>query len=158
VFISTNVDADPASTVAWTRLDGLAANDPNRFVSSIHVDPANGNHAWISYSGFSSNTPGTPGHLFEVTYNPNDGTATWVDRSYDFGDQPVTDVVRDDVRGDLYASTDFGVLLLAAGTTSWVEAATGMPNVEVAGLTIVPRARILYAATHGQGAWRLNLR
>jgi hypothetical protein len=32
-----------------------------------------------------------------------------------------------------------------------------MPNVEVAGLTIVPGARILYAATHGLGAWRLNL-
>jgi hypothetical protein len=32
-----------------------------------------------------------------------------------------------------------------------------MPNVEVAGLTIVPGERILYAATHGLSAWRLNL-
>jgi len=80
------------------------------------------------------------------------------DRRIDFGDLPVNDLVRDDVTGDLYASSDFGVSLLAAGTTSWVEAASGMPNVEVAGLTIVPGARILYAATHGQGAWRLNIR
>jgi hypothetical protein len=29
--------------------------------------------------------------------------------------------------------------------------------VEVAGLTIVPGARILYAATHGLSAWKLNL-
>ena len=36
-------------------------------------------------------------------------------------------------------------------------AAPGMPNVEVAGLTIVPQAHLLYAATHGLGAWRLNL-
>jgi hypothetical protein len=28
---------------------------------------------------------------------------------------------------------------------------------EVAGLTIVPSARKLYAATHGLGAWSLNL-
>ena len=126
-------------------------------MSSIYVDPANGNHAWISYSGFNANTPATPGHVFEVTYNPGTGTSTWVDRSYDFGDLPVTDLVRDDATGDLYAANDFGVLLLAAGTTSWVEAASGMPNVEVAGLTIVPGARILYAATHGLGAWRLNL-
>ena len=158
VFISKNVDADPASAVTWTRLDSLAANDPNRFVSSIYIDPANANHAWISYSGYGSNTPATPGHVFEVTYNANSGTAAWVDRSYDFGDLPVNDLVRDDVTGDLYASSDFGVSLLAAGTTSWVEAASGMPNVEVAGLTIVPGARILYAATHGQGAWRLNIR
>ena len=95
--------------------------------------------------------------MFEVTYNPGTGTSTWVDRSFDFGDLPVTDLVRDDATGDLYAASDFGVPLLAAGTTSWVEAASGMPNVEVAGLTIVPGARILYAATHGLGAWRLNL-
>jgi hypothetical protein len=157
VFISTNVDAEPAGAVSWTRLDDDSATTPGRFVSSIYVDPADGNHAWISYSGFGSNTPATPGHVFEVTYNPGTGTSTWVDRSFDIGDLPVTDLVRDDATGALYAANDFGVLLLAAGTTSWVEAASGMPNVEVAGLTIVPGARILYAATHGLGAWRLNL-
>jgi hypothetical protein len=103
------------------------------------------------------NTPATPGHVFEVTYDPGTGTSTWVDRSYDLQDLPVNDLVRDDATGDLYAATDFGVLLLANGTTSWVEAASGLPNVEVAGLTIVPGNRILYAATHGLSAWRLNL-
>jgi hypothetical protein len=72
-------------------------------------------------------------------------------------DIPVTDLVRDDVTGELYASNDFGVLRLGAGTTSWTLAAPGMPNVEVAGLTIVPSARLLYAATHGLSAWKLNL-
>jgi hypothetical protein len=32
-----------------------------------------------------------------------------------------------------------------------------MPNVEVAGLTIVPAERELYAATHGLSAWLLKL-
>jgi hypothetical protein len=126
-------------------------------VSSIYVDPANGNHAWISYSGFNVITPGTPGHVFEVTYNQATGTSAWVDRSFDMADIPVTDLVRDDVTGDLYAANDFGVLLLANGTTSWVEAASGMPNVEVAGLTIIPSERRLYAATHGLSGWLLNL-
>jgi hypothetical protein len=155
VFISKNVDAEPAAAVSWTRLDDDAST-PNRFVSSIYVDPTNGNRAWISYSGFNVNTPATPGHVFEVTYDPATGKATWVDRSNDFGDQPVTDLVRDGVTGDLYASTDFGVLRLAAGTSTWTDAAPGMPNVEVAGLTILPRERILYAASHGLGAWRLT--
>jgi hypothetical protein len=157
VFISKNVDADPASAVSWTRIDDDSAATPGRFVSSIYVDPADGNHAWVSYSGFGVNTPATPGHVFEVTYNQATGTSTWVDRSHDMQDIPVTDLVRDDVTGDLYAANDFGVLLLAAGTTSWVEAASGMPNVEVAGLTIVPAERVLYAATHGLSGWRLNL-
>jgi hypothetical protein len=156
VFISKNVDADPASSVSWTRLDDDAVT-PNRFVSSIYVDRADGNHAWISYSGYNSNTPATPGHIFEVTFDPATGTSTWVDRSYDFGDLPVTDLVQDSVIGDLYASTDFGVLRLAAGTTTWTGAAPGMPNVEVAGLTIIPGDRILYGASHGLSAWRLNL-
>jgi hypothetical protein len=155
VFVSKNVAADPASAVTWTRIDDDATT-PNRFVSSIHVDPANGNHAWISYSGFEVNTPATPGHVFEVTYDPATGTSTWVDRSYDWGDLPVTDLVVDS-NGDLYASSDFGVSRLVAGTTSWTLAGTGMPNVEVAGLTIVPGHRRLYAASHGLGAWQLEL-
>jgi len=157
VFISQNVDADPASSVAWTRLDSLASNDPNRFVSGIYIDPANSNHAWVSYSGFNSATPTTPGHVFEVTYDPGAGSATWTDVSYDVGDLPITDVVLDNVTGDLYSSSDFGVMRLPAGTTSWILASTGMPNVEVTGLTIVPSERKLYAATHGLSAWLLNL-
>ena len=156
VFITKNVDANPAAAVSWTRLDDDAAT-PNRFVSSIYVDSTNGNHAWVSYSGYNSITPATPGHIFEVTFNPVTGTSTWVDRSYDFGDQPATDLVRDDATGDLYAATDYGVLRLAVGTTTWTAAAPGMPNVEVTGLTIVGTDRILYAATHGLSAWRLNL-
>jgi len=157
VFISKNVDADPASAVTWTRLDSLAPNDPNRFVSGVHINPANPNQAWVSYSGFSASTPPTPGHVFLVTYDPTVGTATWSDLSYDLDDIPVTDVVRDDVNGDLYAASDFGVFRLAAGTNSWTPAAPGMPNVEVTSLTIIPSARKMYVATHGLGAWLLNL-
>jgi hypothetical protein len=155
VFITRNADAEPASAVQWTRIDD-DAELPNRFVSSIYPDPANPNRAWLSYSGFTSNTPATPGHAFEVTVAAN-GASTWADRSYNLGDQPLTDLVRDDVTGDLYAATDFGVLRLPRGTTAWIRAARGMPNVEVTGLTIVPGKRILYAASHGLSAWKLNL-
>ena len=92
-----------------------------------------------------------------MTYDPETGTSTWVDMSFDFGDLPVTDLVYDDVTGDLYAASDFGVTRLASGTSSWTLAAPGMPNVEVAGLSIVPSERKLYAATHGLSAWLLNL-
>lgn len=68
--------------------------------------------------------------MFEVLCSPASHTATWTNISYDFGDLPVTDLVRDDVLGDLYAASDFGVLMLASGSTSWVLAAPGMPSVE----------------------------
>jgi hypothetical protein len=157
VFITKNVDADPASTVTWTRLDDDSSAAPGRFISGIAVDPADPNHAWVSYSGYSSNTPGTPGHVFEVTYDPGTGMSTWVDVSLDFGDLPATDIVYDNVTGDLYVASDFGVMRLVSGASSWTLAAPGMPNVEVAGLTIIPGERKLYAATHGLSAWLLNL-
>jgi len=64
--------------------------------------------------------------------------------------------VRDN-NGDLYAGTDFGVLRLPASSSTWVAAGGGLPNVEICGLTIVPSARVLYAATHGRSAWSLKL-
>ena len=96
--------------------------------------------------------------MFEVTYNPGAGTATWTNRSYDLSDLPITDIALDDLTGDVYASSDFGVLRLDAGDTSWQVAGEGMPIVETPGLTIVPGARRLYAATHGMGIWFMNLR
>lgn len=157
VFISTNADADPEGSVVFTRIDTTSAAAPNRFVSGITIDPANGNHAWISYSGYNATTPTTPGHVFEVAYDPTTQTATFVDRSANLRDLPVTDVAFDSVTGDLYTSSDFGVYKFKAGATQWFLAAKGMPSVEVAGLTIVPGARVLYAATHGLGAWALKL-
>jgi hypothetical protein len=159
VFIAKNADAEPATSVVFTRLDALATNDPNRFVSSIYIDPANSNHAWISYSGYNTTIGSTaPGHVFEVTFTPGSpGTAAWVDLSNDLADLPVTDLVRDDLTGDLYAATDFGVLRLPAGLASWEIAGDGLPIVETPGLTIAGSVRRLYAATHGMGMWYMNL-
>jgi hypothetical protein len=154
VFITDNGN-DPAASVVWHRLDPVTI-DPNRAISEIYVDPTNAHHAWISYNGYNVNTPATPGHVFEVTWGGS-GTATWVDRSYNLPDFPITAVVRDDVTGDLYAASDFGVMKLSNAATSWAVAGAGLPMVEVAGLTVVPSARILYAATHGRSAWSFQL-
>jgi hypothetical protein len=159
VFISKNADTTNTS-VTYTRLDSFAANSPGRFVSGIVVDPANANHAWLSYSSYSSLTPATPGHVFSVTYDAGAGTATWTSLdgsgSTTFPDFPATAIAHDS-NGDLYVGNDWGVLRLANGSTDWVPAGTGLPMVEVAGLTIVPNARKLYAATHGRSAWQLAL-
>jgi hypothetical protein len=158
VFISSNANADPAGSVVFTRIDTTSTAAPNRFVSGIAIDPANPNHAFISYSGYSATTPATPGHVFDVTYDPNTQMATFVDVSRNLRDLPLTDVALDPNTGDLFVSSDFGVYRRRGGFTQWNLAAPGMPSVEVAGLTIVPQARVLYAATHGLGAWSLQLR
>src|SRR5438477_3054417 len=157
VFISKNADAANTS-VTYNRLDSLDANSPGRFVSGIVIDPADSNHAWISYSSYSTLTPAQPGHVFSVTYNPAGPSATWTNLDgSSFPDFPATAVAFDSVKGDLYAANDWGVLVLSNGSSTWLVAGSGLPNVEVAGLTIVPSARKLYAATHGRSAWQLTL-
>ena len=154
LFVSSNANAG-RSQVSFTEID--TADTPSRFVSGIAVDPANPDHAWISYSGYSAYTPGQPGHVFEAFYDKGTGTATFTDRSYDLGDQPVTDVAVDWKTGDVYASTDFGVTRLASGATAWSTVASGLPPVATYGLTMDPGARVVYAATHGRGAYRVAL-
>jgi hypothetical protein len=155
VFISTNVDANPSTSVAWNRIDGAsgAANtDPTRVVTGIAVDPFNNFHAWVSYSGYNFNTPSQPGHIFSVSWSGS-GAATWTNISNNLPDIPFTDVVFDPNTGDLYASCDFTVFRLAAGHTIWDVAGIGLPIVEVPHLTIVPSAHVIYASSHGLGGW-----
>ncbi len=156
IFISDNANA-AASSVVFTRIDNTAANSPTRFPTSIYVDPANPHHAWIVYSGYSVTTPATPGHVFDVSWNGSVATFTSLDGST-FPDLPATAVVRDDPTGDLYVANDFGVLRLAGSSTTWTIAGSGLPMVEVPGLTIVPSTGLLLAATHGRSAWALSLR
>jgi hypothetical protein len=159
LLVSKNANnADPA-TVTFTRIDTPA--QPSRVPVAISVDSANPNHAIVAYSGYNGNTPTTLGHVFDVVFDPGTGLATFTDLSNDLGDQPVNDVVYDAVTGDVYASTDFTVLRLAAGTHTWVPVAAGLPQAAVSGLTLaVSKAtgvRWLYGATHGRGAYRIRL-
>jgi hypothetical protein len=168
VFISTNVDTNPAANVLWNRLDdvglGVVANSPGRVVTGIAINPANTFQAWVSYSGYSAVTPNQPGHIFRVTWN-GAGTATWTNISSNLPDIPITSVVYDPVTGDLYLSSDFIVFRLKpnqqVNPQIWDIAGLGMPLVEVSKLTIVPGpttgTAFLYAATHGLSAWRLPL-
>jgi hypothetical protein len=155
LFISTNGNFPKAADVSFTRIDTAA--QPKRFISGIAVDPKNPYHAIVSFSGYNAYTPTTPGHVFDVTFDIKTGTATWVNLSYDLGDQPITGIALDSNTGDLYASTDFGVIELPNGSTSWVSAGSGLPPVAVYGLTISSQAHVLYAATHGRSAYRLSL-
>jgi hypothetical protein len=159
VFISKNANAATPGNVVFYRID--TPSTPTRFVSGIAVDPSNPNHAFISFSGYNAyaTASGTvTGHVFEVTYNPTTHVATWTNRDYNLGDEPITDIALDSHTGNLFVSTDFGVNMLpSSGPNTWVPAGGGLPPAATYGLTIDSSARILYAATHGRGAWRLQL-
>ena len=153
VFVSSNADK-PNANVAFFRID--TSSTPERFVSGIAVDPADPNHAFISFSGYNAYNPTQPGHVFDVHYNAMGHTATWTNiDGTNLGDQPVTGIAYDSVTGNLFISTDFGVLVRSG--SSWVPAASGLPPVATYGLTFDSVNRLLYAATHGRSAYRLSV-
>jgi hypothetical protein len=180
IFVTHDADASDPANVTWLRIDNSAAGaSPTRFPSGITVDPRNANHAWISYSGYNAVTPSTPGHGFSVrntgvaaggvftNLDVESGSSAYPTPNSD-GDLPVSDIVRDDARHTLYASTDFGVLRGDNDGASW-HVTAGMPRYEVMHLEIQPSSRVptctgggpckrvLYAATHSQGIWKMNL-
>lgn len=158
VFVTSNADNPTASSVTFFRID--TSSTPTRFVSGIAVDPSNPNHAYISFSGYNAyaTAAGTAtGHVFEVRYDPTSHTAIWTNLDNNLSDQPITGIALDVNTGDLFVSTDFGVDMLRAGDTRWVPAAGSLPPVAVYGLTIDSNSRVLYAATHGRGAWVLDI-
>jgi hypothetical protein len=154
LFVSTNADAS-GPDVEFARID--TPETPNRFVTRIFVDRANPFAAYVSYSGFNAVTPATPGHIFRVEYNPSTERATFTPVDFDLGDIPINTIAVDDVRGDLYAATDFGPLVLRSGSTEWEIAGVGFPEALMVDLEIVPDRRLLIAATHGIGIFYLRL-
>jgi hypothetical protein len=167
LFVSKNADMSPASSVVFNRIDNTDATSPNRAISSISIDPANPNRAYVSYLSYNARFANAvpvmnPGHVFLVTYNPGTMTATWTNlegTGTPIGDQPVNGVAYDPNTGNLYAATDFGVVVLAGANPAngWTMAAPGLPVATVAGLTINPGARQLLASTHGRGGYQLTL-
>ncbi len=154
LYVSKNADAAGAS-VTFNRIDTAAL--PNRFVTRILVDRANPNTAIIAYTGFNQITPTTPGHIFRAVYNPATGVATFTRIDADLGDIPINTIAYDDLRGDLYAGTDYGPIILKKNSIHWEGAGVGFPEALIVDMEIVPDERTLVVATHGLGIFYLTL-
>jgi hypothetical protein len=56
LWVTKEANAANPRNVHFFRID--TPSTPGRFVSGIVVDPADSNHAWISYSGYGAYAPG----------------------------------------------------------------------------------------------------
>jgi hypothetical protein len=154
LFVSKNADA-AGPEVLFTRIDTPAT--PNRFVTRIVPDRTDANAAFVSYSGFNALTPSSPGHIFRAVFNPSSRTTTFALLDRDLGDLPINTLAVDDARGDIYAGTDFGVLVLRGGAAAWELAGVGFPEALIVDLDLARSERVLVAATHGLGIFYLRL-
>ncbi|HET9323065.1 MAG TPA: hypothetical protein VFO03_04245 [Gaiellaceae bacterium] len=161
IFITTNAGAANPASIAWQRIDTSSDADPPRYPSDIYVDPSDPYHAYITYSGYNAVTPATPGHIFEVRFNPATGNATFTSLDgvgpHALGDLPVATIERDESKGVLYAGTDFGLVRRVNSHTGWTNAHPGLPVTPVPNLVIDQKRDVMYVTTHGFGAWTLSL-
>lgn len=164
IFVSKNADDPNPAAVTFDRIDNdpTATNTPPRYPSAIYVDPKDPNHAWVTYSGFNAKTPLTPGHVFEVRYVPGASTFRLLDGNEpkdEMGDIPATSIAVSE-GGTIFVGTDYGVVM-SKGDGVWRPAGSGLPQMPVSDIFYnddpARSTPGLYAATHGQGIWELNL-
>jgi hypothetical protein len=158
IFVTENARAANAADVEWNRIDPDSSVDPARYPTDIYVNSSNPYHAYVSYGGYNHVTPDTPGHIFEVRYNPVTDTATFRRIDTRLGDLPVGTIEVDERKRVLYGGTDFGLFKLNLGSHSGrVVAVQGIPTTTIPYLVIDQKSRVMYVTTHGFGAWKYSL-
>jgi hypothetical protein len=146
VWKTTNATASPASDVTWTQLG--AGVLPQRWVTSIVVDPTDANHVYVSFSNYK-------GDLAANVWESLDGGATWVNISGNLPNAPVWMLTYDQPRHQLYSCTDYGVFYLKNGDKNWARMGTGLPNAPVFDLKLTGDGNAIYAATFGRGIYQI---
>jgi len=130
-----------------------SASPRTGFVSWLAFDPGTPGRAYATYAGF-----GGP----HVWRSDDDGrTWTALDASGQLPDMPIHCILVDpDAPNRIYLGTDLGVLVSLDGGRSWAAENTGFANVLTNSLAFWrdPTGQLLlYAFTHGRGAWRVPL-
>ncbi len=136
---------------AWVDWDS-SSQIPNRAITDIAFDPADGNVAYVTISGFNG---ATADQVWKSTNALSGATATWTNVSPPV-DLPANSVVIDPTDSQtIYVGNDQGVWYSTNGGTSWSHwgPTDGMPNVAVFELQMSPDGERLVAFTHGRGAF-----
>ncbi|MCZ6815947.1 MAG: dockerin type I domain-containing protein, partial [Planctomycetota bacterium] len=147
VYVTTN---GTAATPAWTRVDNQSPNLPNRWVSSIAIDPSNNNRVYVSFMGYNSDN----------VWRTTDGGSNWTQITGTgltaLPAAPVSSIALHPTNaGWLYVATDVGVFASADDGLNWSTSNDGPANVTVDQL-FYKNNNTLVAATHGRGIYEFT--
>jgi photosystem II stability/assembly factor-like uncharacterized protein len=131
----------------WANITG---NLPDRYIVDIAISSVNTDIVYVALSGF-----GSP-HLYRSL---NGGLYTWENISFGLPDVPTSAIAIDpkDHR-IIYLGNDLGIWVSTDFGNSWNVFREGLPEaVLVMDLSISEEARIIRAATHGNGVFERTL-
>lgn len=160
--IATNVGGDApgarGTTAGWHH--ATAAGLPNRFITSIEIDPDDPETIYVTLGGYSGRQWAAVGSYDDDNpnlggghvYRSTDAGETFTDITGNLPDMRHNTIVR---RGDqLLVGTDLGVFVSADLDGSTWAPLSGLPTVQVTQLQVHPGdEQVLFASTFGRGAW-----
>lgn len=136
-----------AVTPTWTRVDETSPFLPNRWISSIVIDPTNVNHVYVSFMGWASNNVWETSDA-GATWRPINGSGT-----FSLPPAPVSAIaVHRTKPGWLYAGTDIGIFTSSDNGASWTTKTDGPGTVPIDEL-VWRNDSTLMVVTHGRGIY-----
>lgn len=127
----------------WTTNTGFA------YISDFAVDKSNDNICYASCGGTTA---------AQKVFKTTNGGVNWVNIGSGLPNAAVnTIILRNASPRTLYVGTDLGVYMSTNEGANWALFNTGMPTVEVYDLKYRETSKILLAATHGRGCFKIDL-
>ncbi len=152
-----NLGQGTANTATWVNVTGGNSVLPNRPILDVATDPVNPLVGYAAVGGFDENTPGTPGHLYQVTCTANCATFTWANKSGNLPNIPIDSVLANPLfPQQVFLGSDWGLYYtndITAGSPTWFRFQTGMPNVMIWDMAIDRGFTTLAVFTRGRGAY-----
>jgi photosystem II stability/assembly factor-like uncharacterized protein len=140
IFRSTN------GGVSWANVTSTL---PDRYPVDISVDPNNSSNVYVAFSGFGTS------HL----YKSINGGSSWINIGNGLPDVPTSAVVVDPKYSSIvYVGNDLGVYNSKDSGNTWNDFNSGLGDAMLTmDLAVSPANRMLYAASHGRGVYRIKL-
>ncbi len=156
VWFGFNLGNRPGQTSIWRNVTNNNAVLPNRAIMKVATDPQTPTIGYAAVGGFSQNTPGTPGHVFQVRCNADCTTFTWRNVSGSLPDIPANSVIVNPwLRQQVFVGTDWGLYFtdnVDAELVQW-QRFEGLPRVMVWDMQIDRGFTTLAVFTRSRGAW-----